>query len=175
MLWHIIWLCTDICYRLIVWWINGWTDTEGWMDRWMDGQTDRETNGWMDRWTEGQMDGRTDRWTDRQTCMQASRWIDNLITHFYTTQYNDESYSNALEMCQRCKELSTRTGIKAYHILLRMILDKVRYTCSVVCPGYLEWWLDSTLHLVLFIKYILNSVSVAYMCIIWEVVISYER
>ena len=31
--------------------------------------------------------------------------------------------------------------------------------------------LDSTLHLVLFIQYILNTVSVAYICIIWEVVI----
>ena len=37
---------------------------------------------------------------------------------------------------------------------------------AVFCPGYLEWWLDSTLHLVLFIQYILNSVSVAYTCII---------
>ena len=38
--------------------------------------------------------------------------------------------------------------------------------CTVFCPGYLEWWLDSTMHLVLFIQYILNSVSVAYICII---------
>ena len=28
------------------------------------------------------------------------------------------------------------------------------------CPGYLEWWLDSNLHLVLFIQYILNTVSI---------------
>lgn len=47
-----------------------------------------------------------------------------LTVYGYMLQYNDESYSNALEMCQRCKELSVRTGIKAYHILLRMILDK---------------------------------------------------
>ena len=39
------------------------------------------------------------------------------------------------------------------------------------CPGYLELWLDSTLHLVLFIQYILNSVSVAF----WEVVNLSER
>ena len=31
---------------------------------------------------------------------------------------------------------------------------------TVFCPGYLEWWLDYTL---LFIQYILNTVSVAYM------------
>ena len=51
-------------------------------------------------------------------------------------------------------------------------------TVPVFCPGYLEWWLDSTLHLVLFIQYILNSVSVVYIymynctciCISWEVV-----
>ena len=37
------------------------------------------------------------------------------------------------------------------------------YNCgtSVFCPGYLEWWLDFALHLVLFIQYILDSVSVA--------------
>ena len=42
------------------------------------------------------------------------------------------------------------------------------YVCmyAVFCPEYLEWWLDSTLHLVLFIQYILNTVSVAYICII---------
>ena len=28
----------------------------------------------------------------------------------------------------------------------------------VFCPEYLEWWLDSTLHLVLFIQYILNTI-----------------
>ena len=40
------------------------------------------------------------------------------------------------------------------------------------CPWYLEWWLDSNLHLVLFIQYILNCLSslLMYMCIIWEVV-----
>ena len=37
---------------------------------------------------------------------------------------------------------------------------------TVFCSGYLEWLLDSTLHLVLFIQFILNSVSVAYICII---------
>ena len=37
---------------------------------------------------------------------------------------------------------------------------------AMFCPGYLEWRLDSTLHLVLFIQYILDSVSVAYVCII---------
>ena len=36
------------------------------------------------------------------------------------------------------------------------------YTHTVFCPGYLEWWLDSTL---LFIP---NPVSVAYICIIRE-------
>ena len=35
-------------------------------------------------------------------------------------------------------------------------------TDPMFCPGYLEQWLDSTLHLVLFIYYILNPVSVAY-------------
>ena len=29
-------------------------------------------------------------------------------------------------------------------------------------PGHLEWWLDSTLHLVLFILFVINSVSIAY-------------
>ena len=52
------------------------------------------------------------------------------------------------------------------------------YVCILEC-WYLEWWLDSNLHLVLFIQYILNSVSVAYIyiyiCIIWEVVNSSER
>ena len=33
---------------------------------------------------------------------------------------------------------------------------------EMFCPGYLEWWSDSNLHLVLFIQYILNTVSVAY-------------
>ena len=35
----------------------------------------------------------------------------------------------------------------------------------VFCPGYLEWWLDSNVHLVLFIHYIhvLNTISIAYM------------
>ena len=47
---------------------------------------------------------------------------------------------------------------------------KVRWT-YIQCSGYLEWWwLDSTLHLVLFIQFILNSVSVAYICIIFVVV-----
>ena len=45
----------------------------------------------------------------------------------------------------------------------------VYYTDSVFCLGYLELWLDSNLHLVLFIQYILNTVSVPYTCIIWEV------
>ena len=44
----------------------------------------------------------------------------------------------------------------------------------MLCPRYLEWWLDSTLHLVLFIQYTLNTVSAAYICIIWEVVTSSE-
>ena len=52
-----------------------------------------------------------------------------------------------------------------YHVCI------VHIQIPVFCSGYLEWWLDSTLHLVLFIQYILNSVSVAYICIIWEVVI----
>ena len=33
---------------------------------------------------------------------------------------------------------------------------------DVFWSGYLEWWLDSTWHLVLFIQFILNSVSIAY-------------
>ena len=40
---------------------------------------------------------------------------------------------------------------------------------TVFCPGYLEWWLDSNLYiLVLFIQYmhVLNTVSVPYTCII---------
>ena len=36
-------------------------------------------------------------------------------------------------------------------------LTKGKSVCmTVFCPGYLEWWLDSTLHLVLFIKFIFN-------------------
>ena len=42
-------------------------------------------------------------------------------------------------------------------------IKKSTMTYSMFCPGYLEWWLDANLHLVLFIIiYILNSVSVAY-------------
>ena len=41
--------------------------------------------------------------------------------------------------------------------------QKVRsISFTVFCPDYVEWWLDSNLHLVLFTQYILNSVSVAY-------------
>ena len=36
------------------------------------------------------------------------------------------------------------------------------HTCTVFCPGYVEWWLDSNLHLVLFTQFILDSVSVPY-------------
>ena len=46
---------------------------------------------------------------------------------------------------------------------------------SVFFPGYLERWSDSNIPLVLFTQYILNSVSVAYICIIWELVNSSER
>ncbi len=51
------------------------------MDRWTDGQMDRQTYGQTDRWTDGQMerqtDGQTDRWTDgqRETWMNASQSI----------------------------------------------------------------------------------------------------
>ena len=31
---------------------------------------------------------------------------------------------------------------------------------AVFCQGYLEWWLDSNLHIVLFIQYILNTISI---------------
>ena len=44
-------------------------------------------------------------------------------------------------------------------------------TYTMFCPGYLEWWLDSTLHLVLFTQFILNTVSVAYICIIYYCVL----
>ena len=37
---------------------------------------------------------------------------------------------------------------------------------AMFCSGYLDWCLDSTLHLVLFIQFIFNSVSIAYICII---------
>ena len=47
-------------------------------------------------------------------------------------------------------------------------LHNTLWLCSVL-PGYLEWWLDSNLHLVLFTQFKLNSVSVAYICVIWEV------
>ena len=42
------------------------------------------------------------------------------------------------------------------------------FIVSVFCPGYLELWLDSTLYLVLFIKFILNSVSIAYIYVLSE-------
>ena len=57
---------------------------------------------------------------------------------------------------QKCPQVSSFLGAWNREILLY---------CSVL-PGYLEWWLDSNLHLVLFIQYILNSVSIAYICII---------
>ena len=38
--------------------------------------------------------------------------------------------------------------------------DLLIVTISGLCPGYLEWWLDSNLHLVLFTQYILKTVSV---------------
>ena len=37
---------------------------------------------------------------------------------------------------------------------------------TVFYPGYLELWLASNSYLVLFIQYILNTVSIAYICII---------
>ena len=54
-------------------------------------------------------------------------------------------------------------------VILTILLLQCTYIHTyipVFCPGYLEWWLDFTLHLVLFIQFILNSVSVAYICII---------
>ena len=52
---------------------------DGWVDRGMDGRTDRQTsrrmNGWMDAWTHGRMDGWMDEWMDEcvptQTCTHA--------------------------------------------------------------------------------------------------------
>ena len=57
------------------------------------------------------------------------------------------------------------------------IIKLINYvkSCSILavfCPGCLELWLDSNL---LFTQYILNTVSIAYICIIWEVVNSSER
>ena len=49
---------------------------------------------------------------------------------------------------------------------------------TVFCPGYLEWWLDSNLHLVLFIQYIhVHSIILSQYptCIIWEMVNSSQR
>ena len=76
--------------------------------------------------------------------------------------------------------VSTLPDLITHHMTIK-IINSYLYTkpdndhsFAVFCPGYLEWCLDSTLHLVLFIKFILNSVSVAYICIIQEVVNSSE-
>ena len=67
-----------------------------------------------------------------------------------------------------CMKPFKRTGARLNRRTLRAVMFQVRmaYIYTVFCPGYLEWWLDSTLHLVLFIQYILNSVLVACICII---------
>ena len=52
---------------------------------------------------------------------------------------------------------------RCYHILHKIIIIYNNYTRFY--PDYVEWWSDSNFHLVLFIQYILNSVSVAYICI----------
>ena len=42
------------------------------------------------------------------------------------------------------------------------------YTYSMFYPAYLEWLLDSNLHLVLFTQYMLNTVLIAYMQCFWS-------
>ena len=36
----------------------------------------------------------------------------------------------------------------------------VKVHVAVFCPGYLEWWLNSNLHLVLFTQYLLNTIPI---------------
>ena len=66
----------------------------------------------------------------------------------------------------RKKHTYTCTYVQSYvHVYeITMYEIAIYMYIAVFCPGYLEWWLDSTSHLVLFIQYILISVSVAYMC-----------
>ena len=77
--------------------------------------------------------------------------------------------------CQKTRKYFNRSKIGVDLELKRKHMITID-TFTVFCPGYLEWWLDSNLYLVLFIQYILNTVSVAYMyiCIIWEVVNSFN-
>ena len=44
---------------------------------------------------------------------------------------------------------------------------------TVFCPGYLEWWLVTSVYLVLFTQYILNSVSVV--CNVYYLIHHYSQ
>ncbi len=50
--------------------------TDGQMDGWLDGLTDRRTDGQMNRWMDGRTDRRADRQMDRQTYGQIDIQMD---------------------------------------------------------------------------------------------------
>ena len=95
----------------------------------------------------------------------------NTIHSTHGTREWEKTYNKKYMYCSTIEPLIKTLWIKDTFILMTLV--------SVICPEYLEWWLDSTLHLVLFIKFILNSVSVAYIYIcthvyIWVVINSSE-
>ena len=84
-----------------------------------------------------------------------------------------EELNSSMEMSTRRKEVEElvrekfpdvfaenpgRTDVIEYDILLKDTLPikqpAYRVPYAVFCPGYLVWWLDFTLHLLLFIQYI---------------------
>ena len=68
------------------------------------------------------------------------------MCHVYTHNYLLVNYSPRLE-------IYSALWLLMFHNYSR------QHTYTMFCPGYLEWWLDSTLHLVLFIQFIFNSVQ----------------
>ena len=90
-----------------------------------------------------------------------------------------EAFSQPQYMCMYMYIIHYNTGLTDHssnnHIPLDneyQALSKPSHAPPPLSPTYYdtmnqnsEWWLDSTLHLVLFIQFILNFVSVAYICI----------
>ena len=91
----------------------------------------------------------------------------NTIHSTHGTTEWENTYNIKYMYCSTIEPLIKTLWIKDTFILTTLVSDPI----PVICPWYLEWWLDSTL---LFIKFTLNTVSVAYICIIWEVVNSSE-
>ena len=82
-------------------------------------------------------------------------------------------YKTRKEICE-CNYITTNNVMTTSHTT-QLINDHCDSECShqtfqidaVFCPGYLEWWLNSKLHLVLFTQYILNTISVAILSERW--------